>query len=411
MINKSNWINTRIGDFSKVKGGKRLPKGCLVTEQKTNFPYIRVKDFGNGKLNENNICYITEEAYKKIKRYTISSNDIYISIAGTIGLVGIVSDRFSGANLTENAAKIVIDKNKIDKHFLKLFLQSPIGQSQIKAQTGGAAQPKLALFRIENIELLLPDINTQKNISKKLTSIDNLTDNNTRRIQILEEIARLLYEEWFVYFKFPGHENVKMVDSELGKIPEGWSVTTCGEMIDFDPKTIVDKNTENTYLPMGSLSESSMIISNVEIRKGNSGSKFQNNDTLFARISPCLENGKTGFVNLLNDNETAFGSTEFIVMRTKTVCPAYVYCLARSSRFRDTAIKSMRGATGRQRVQRDVLEKFKLVFPSDERLINKFNSIAEPVFDQIFTLNKKNEVLMQTRNHLLPRLISGEIEV
>jgi type I restriction enzyme S subunit len=411
MKNKTNWLNLKIGDFSKVKGGKRLPKGYFLTEQNTGFPYIRVKDFGDGKLNEANICYITEEAQKKIERYTISSEDVYLSIAGTIGAVGIVPEKLSGANLTENAAKIVVDKKRADKYFLKYFLQSQIGQSKIKAQTGGASQPKLALFRIENIELLLPDLVSQRDIAKKLVSIDALIDHNTRRIKILQKLAQQIYEEWFVHFKFPSHEKVKMVDSELGEIPEGWNIVKAGEIIDFDPKTSVNKNSKNKYLSMGSISEFSMIISNIKMRKGNSGSKFQNKDTLLARISPSLENGKTGFVNFLKKDETAFGSTELIVMRSKTVCPEYVYCLARSSKFRATAIKSMRGATGRQRVQKDALENYKVALPNDNKFINEFHSALESIFNQAYLLNAKNEVLVETRDLLLPRLISGEIKV
>ena len=149
----------------------------------------------------------------------------------------------------------------------------------------------------------------------------------------------------------------------------------------------------------------------IEQRDGNSGSKFKNGDTLFARITPCLENGKTGFVQFLPTDETvAFGSTEFIVMRSRTLCPEYVYLMARSDEFRDNAIKSMSGATGRQRVQQGCFERF-LVAQPPVGVLDAFRGVAAPMFRLIHTLSLKNENLRATRDLLLPKLVSGEIEV
>src|SRR5205823_13463537 len=101
-------------------------------------------------------------------------------------------------------------------------------------------------------------------------------------------------------------------------------------------------------IPMTSLSTHTMVVSDMEMRSGNSGSKFKAGDTLFARITPCLENGKTAYVGFLSDDQVGFGSTEFIVMRGRTVSPEWVYLFARSEQFRGHAIKTMSGATGRQ---------------------------------------------------------------
>ncbi len=126
---------------------------------------------------------------------------------------------------------------------------------------------------------------------------------------------------------------------------EGWEIKRMPECVDINPRVAVPRDGEKPFLPMGSLSTDSMIINSIESRTGNSGAKFQNGDTLFARITPCLENGKTGFVQFLPDAEAvAFGSTEFIVLRSQTLTPEFVYCLARSDEFRANAIKSMTGA-------------------------------------------------------------------
>ena len=169
------------------------------------------------------------------------------------------------------------------------------------------------------------------------------------------------------------------------------------------------KEGQKPFVPMGSLSNDTMLIGEIQRREGNSGSKFKNGDTLFARITPCLENGKTGFVQFLpSDCAVAFGSTEFIILRSKTLLPEYVYLMARTHEFRNNAIKSMTGATGRQRVQEACFEKFLITCPDSETL-SKFAENISPLFQNIYLLNMKNKNLRHTRDLLLPKLISGEI--
>lgn len=162
-------------------------------------------------------------------------------------------------------------------------------------------------------------------------------------------------------------------------------------------------------MPMGCLSNDSMLISDIDSRSGNSGAKFQNGDTLFARITPCLENGKTGFVQFLSSSQdVAFGSTEFIVLRSQTLTPEFVYCLARSDEFRNAAIKSMSGATGRQRVQEKCFDAFLIAQPPRE-LLDHFTEIVAPNFRLIYSLHHQTENLRCTRDILLPRLLSGQV--
>jgi type I restriction enzyme S subunit len=162
---------------------------------------------------------------------------------------------------------------------------------------------------------------------------------------------------------------------------------------------------------MNCLADNSMLIDNPGERDGNSGSKFRNGDTLFARITPCLENGKTGFVQFLpSDEAVAFGSTEFIVLRCRTLTPEFVYLLARSDAFRDNAIKSMSGASGRQRVREACFDTFLLANP-DRATLAKFDAVVRPMFRLIHSLALKNSNLRTTRDLLLPKLISGELDV
>ena len=224
-------------------------------------------------------------------------------------------------------------------------------------------------------------------------------------------MAQLLYREWFVNFRFPGHEDVKLVESAIGLIPEGWKIVKAPNAVSINPKTVVAKEGNKPFVPMGCLSGNSMLIENIESRTGNSGAKFKNEDTLFARITPCLENGKTGYVQFLSSKTAvAFGSTEFIVLRSQTLCPEFVYLMARSDRFRENAIKSMSGATGRQRVQEACFDAF-LFAHSDKRTLSECSKIISQMFRQIYVLAQKNRNLRQTRDRLLPKLISGEIDV
>ncbi len=257
----------------------------------------------------------------------------------------------------------------------------------------------------------VPPIAIQRRVASILSAYDDLIENNTRRIAILEEMARRIYEEWFVRFRFPGHEGVRMVESELGLVPEGWPVLAASTAMDINPSTKVPKEGLKPFLAMNCLSDGSMLIDTAGEREGNSGSKFRNGDTLFARITPCLENGKTGFVQFLpSDDAVAFGSTEFIVLRSRTLTPEFVYLLARSDAFRDNAIKSMSGASGRQRVREACFDTFLLPNPDQETLA-RFAAVTRPMFHLVQSLALKNSNLRATRDLLLPKLISGELDV
>ena len=156
-----------LSTISKIKGGKRLPKGKKLQIEPTSYPYIRVSDFTNfGTIDEKSVQYITEEIRGEISRYTISSEDVYVSIAGTIGKTGVIPQSLDGANLTENAAKIVLNE-ECDKNYFYFFTTSSSFEKQAIAQTRTAAQPKLALERLGAVELPIHNRLTQQAIAEK----------------------------------------------------------------------------------------------------------------------------------------------------------------------------------------------------------------------------------------------------
>lgn len=164
-----NWCWTTVGIIGEVKGGKRLPSGHNLVEYKTNHAYLRVTDFSETDIQLQNIKYITDTTFSKISNYTISKKDIYISIAGTIGRVGIIQDILDGSNLTENAAKIT--NLKINQKYLLWLLLSTNVQMQMGESTKTTTQAKLALFRIEGISIPIPPLTEQQRIVDRIESL------------------------------------------------------------------------------------------------------------------------------------------------------------------------------------------------------------------------------------------------
>jgi type I restriction enzyme, S subunit len=370
---------------------------------------------GDGSVDTNNTSrFISMAEYEKTYRhFTVDAGDIVVASSGnTYGKVGRVSAKDLPLMMNTSVIRFhSSDPERLDDDFLYAFLRSEVFRNQVEAFVIGSAQPNFGPTHIKRMVMPLPPLPIQRRIAGIMSAYDELIENSQRRIKILESMARALYREWFVHFRFPGHESVPRIPSRLGEIPKGWEVKTVPDCVNINPRVSVPRDGEKPFVPMGCLSNDSMHITNIEARDGNSGAKFQNGDTLFARITPCLENGKTGFVQFLPDAQSvAFGSTEFIVLRSRTLTPEFVYLLARSDEFRGIAIKSMSGATGRQRVQEKCFEELRIAQPP-RVLLDQFALIVSPSFRLTYKLHLQIQNLRRTRDLLLPRLLSGQIDV
>lgn len=178
MVNQK-WPLVELGQICEIKGGKRLPQEKGFANEKTDHPYLRVVDFFNGTINYNNIRYIDNDVYNDIRNYTISKDDVYISIAGTIGLFGCIPDYLDGANLTENAAKIIINvdsRDSIDKYYIANIGMSDFVQNQVKKLTHAVGVPKLALERIRTLKIPLPPLEVQQAIVSQLNVYQKIID-------------------------------------------------------------------------------------------------------------------------------------------------------------------------------------------------------------------------------------------
>jgi len=352
------------------------------------------KDIVLGRVTESTIARVDISHVERLAQHKLREGDIVYGRRGDIGRRGLVSAREAGWLCGTGCLRISLGKKIIDPAYLYYYLGEARVVAGIAQQAVGATMPNLNTSILRGIEIRFPDLLIQRRIADILAAYDDLIENNTRRIAILEDMARRLFEEWFGRDADHGMPDPVRIDA----------------LIDFDPKTKVAKEGLKPFLPMPCVPTNSMVVSQWEEREGNAGSKFLNGDTLLARITPCLENGKTAFVDFLPDGTAGFGSTEFIVMRGRVVPPEFVYCLARSDAFRKHAIKSMSGATGRQRVSSAAVAQFEIASPQPKQL-EKFGQAAKPMFSMIRSLADANTNLRTTRDLLLPKLISGEIEV
>jgi type I restriction enzyme, S subunit len=371
-----SWQSCRLGDVMTLKRGHDLPEHSRL-------------DGDVPVVSSSGITGWHKEAKAK-------APGVVTGRYGTIGEVFFLEQDYWPLN----TALYVIDFKGNDPKFLAYFLRNTLRGYQSEK----AAVPGVDRNVLHEIKVRAPDRTTQLRIRDHLAAYDGLIENNRRRMELLEESARLLYREWFVRLRFPGYEHTRIVEG----VPEGWDRVPTPEAIDINPKTKLSADDEHWYVEMADLPTDSMVIQGAVMRDGRSGSKFQNGDTLLARITPCLENGKTGFVNIMAPGEVGRGSTEFIVLRSKRVTPEFVYCLARTYHFRENAIKSMVGSSGRQRVQESCFEKFLVLVPPP-LLLQLFSEFAEPTFQQIKTLHAQSQKLRAARDLLLPRLMTGEL--
>ena len=412
-----NWCWVKVGAVSKVKGGKRLPKGRTLLEEKSDYPYIRVTDFDNESICIENVKYIDSNTHMIIKNYTISSADIYISIAGTIGKVGIIPEALEGANLTENAAKIT-DINGVYQLYLMLFLKSEVAQNQMRASTISTTQPKLALFRIEDILLPLPPLSEQHRIVDRIESLFAKLDEAKQKAQdVLDSFE--IRKAAILHKAFSG-ELTAQWRKEHSVGMKSWETTILKNVCKVNPKKIdtngLPDNLEVSFFPMASLSEIYGKITEPQTRLlkdvKNGFTNFSEGDVVFAKITPCMENGKSAIIAKLV-NDIGYGTTEFYVLRCgEKLYNKYLYYVIRDIKFRNKAKSVMAGAVGQQRVPKSFMENYPLNLPS----VIEQSEIVH-ILDHLLTKEQQakeaaEKVLEQidiTKKAILARAFRGEL--
>jgi len=381
-------------------------KTAPVVEGPTPYKMIRTTNVKGGFIDTEAVRYVSEATFEQwTRRSRPRYGDVILTREAPVGEVGRCTfDESELIFLGQRLFQYRPDPHLLDWNYLAFALQSRHVQSTIHGRSFGATIPHLKVGDAEHLEVPCPPLETQRSIGELLAAYDDLVENNHRRIALLEESVLLLYGTWFGRFRFPGN-------AQQGCVPQDWQPTPLSDLIHINPTTSFEKGRSYPFVPMQSLSETSMLIGEREERVVQGGAKFQNLDTLLARITPCLENGKTGFVQFLNESApVASGSTEFIVLRSHLVSPYWLYCLAREESFRLHVIGSMVGSDGRQRVNTKCFDSYVVAKPS-RAVLDAFDSIVQPLFHQVEALARMNQRLRTCREELLDRLISGALRV
>lgn len=389
-------------EIATVKGGKRLPKTEELVPYKTEHPYIRIRDMYQSyplELNSD-FEYITQEIHEKIKKYTVNQGDVIIAVVGnTIGLVSLIGESLDGANLTENCNKLVNLKN-YDNRFLYYYLNSKHGQDEIQKGIVGSSQPKLPIYNIEKFKIPDVDITIQIKIVSILESIDKKIKVNEKINRNLSEQAQILYKNWFVDFKpFGGNAPIDWIDSTLGDIAEIKTST-------FRPEQCPDAIVEHYSIP--ALDDKHFPI--FEIASGIKSNKYRltKNSVMISKLNP--ETKRIWRPICLSDMPVC--STEFIIYEAYISSNKdYVYSILDSRAFSNYLCANVTGSTGsRQRAIPKATLEFEIKLPPEE-VINDFCSMVSPIYDVMEKNEIENQGLAEARNTLLPKLMSGEIDI
>ncbi len=427
-------------------GEYRPRRDEFVTE---GVAFIRAADMDAGRVLIYSASKINDIARQRIRKGIGAPGDILLSHKGTVGKVALVPDDVpSFVCSPQTTFWRCLDESVLDRRYLYAFLRSPAFSLQLAARAGETDMaPYVSLTSQRALEVALPPLPEQRAIAYILGTLDDKIELNRRMNETLEEMARALFKSWFVDFDpvhakaalrnhTPNHSSLdwtmeraqsyldgmdpsiaalfpdRFVDSDLGEIPEGWEVKALPEAIDVNPTRSLRKGEVAPYLDMANMPTKGHTPDTVVDRPFGSGTRFANGDTLVARITPCLENGKTAYVDFLGKDTVGWGSTEYIVMRPKSPLPdEFAYCLARSAGFREFAIQSMTGSSGRQRVPVSALSNYQLPLPSGGNVSKVFGEIVQPFFLLASQNAEKSRTLAALRATLLPKLMSGEIRL
>lgn len=365
-----------------------------------------------------NVRFISEETYDSWFRAHLEPGDILFVNKGTPGRCCIVPEPVNFV-----AAQDMVGlrfKKEFDPFYMLAVIRGGEIQKYIENNHVGLVIPHLRKQELVKLKLPIQEKYTRDKIGEIYKNISLKIELNNKINAELESMAKLLYDYWFVQFDFPDKNGKpykssggKMVYNEALKreIPAGWEYGTANDIFDFNPKLSISKGELASYIDMNALPENGFMTKKVKRKPFKGGVKFQNGDVAVARITPCLENGKTGLISLLNEDEVGFGSTEFIILRGKELdLRSFGCCLARSEKFRKFAISKMTGTSGRQRVNATALENYKMALPNYE-LLQKFESKVSSFFDKMTINVKENQKLAELRDWLLPMLMNGQVKV
>lgn len=386
------WKEYKLGEIADIIPGFAFKSSDFGL---SGVKVVKIKDIIPPNINFSNCECVDLKNYSnlKLEKFIIKKGDYVVAMTGaTIGKIGKFKEN-KFAYINQRVAKIRAKYN-ICNDFLYYALCGKAFQVFVQNNIdSNSAQENISANSLGRFLVFLPSINEQKRIASILGSLDDKIDLLHRENETLEAMAETFFRKWFI-------EDAK----EICK--------TCkiSDVIDFNPHRKLFKGTNTLFLEMTNLNTSTYCPKAWYNKEFTSGTKFINGDTLLARIAPCLENGKTAYIDILKEKQVGWGSTEFIVMRPKLgLHPFFAYILAKYQDFRDFAESCMSGSSGRQRVDIENLKNYDFRIPN-KRIIDMFNDSIIPIISKMKNNNNEIFSLRKMRDILLHKLMLNEIK-
>ena len=374
--------------------------------QDEGYPLIRTPNVGKGRLILDGVYRVSEDTYQKwTQRAVPKENDLILAREAPAGNVAIIKNG-QQVCLGQRTVHLRPDAEQVDPAFLCYFLLAPKQQGALLAGETGATSKHVNMKDIRRLPLKnLPMIDVQKKIGQVISAYDDLIENNRRRIQLLEQAARLLYKEWFVHLRFPGHEHVKVKDG----VPERWEKKTAFEVMEVlsggTPKTTVPAYwdgeipffTPKDAVDYAYVAETEKTITEDGLK--NCNSKLYPKDTVF-----ITARGTVGKINLAQ-KDMAMNQSCYALIAKDPLNQYFLYFALKEGveQFRSRAVGAVFDA-----IIRDTFKLIPFVVP-EKKIIEMFVEHVSPVLSQIDILSKQTRKLGEARDLLLPRLMSGEI--
>jgi len=375
------------------------------------IPFLRSQNILPFRLDRSNLKFITEKFHRKLRKSELFPGDVAVVRTGYPGTACVVPTSLPVANCADLV--VIRPSKEIDGYYLCCLFNSAWGRSKVAGSLVGVAQQHFNIGVAREMEVTLPTVQVQKRIASILSAYDDLIENNTRRIKILEDMAQMLYREWFVNFRFPGHENVRMVESELGPIPEGWKVRKLSTLV----KTQYGYTESATINPVGpkylrgmDINKSSYIqwdtVPYCPIATTDHGSyRLRVGDIVVIRMA---DPGKVGMVE--KDIDAVFASYLIrLQICDSSLSPYYLFSFLLSERYQDYVTGASTGTT-RKSASAGVITDVPLLLP-DSATCERYELFIRDSRRMLNNLLDRNSILRTTRDLLLPKLISGEISV
>jgi len=401
------------GHYSMVGGpfGSKLVSRDYVDE---GVPVIRGGNLPPGsRFSFDDLVFVTEEKVATDLFGNLAyPGDVVVTQRGTLGQVGLIPDDgpYQRFVVSQSQMKLTVDRSKADPLFVYYALASPTGQQEIRSRAITAGVPHINLALFQQLQVPLPPFLTQRKIGAILSAYDDLIENDNRRIGVLEEMGQRIYREWFVDFRYPGYENVPLVDSELGPIPEGWHAATLGDLVDVNAKTIraVDTGEEIEYIDIAAVTRGvvsqtrRMLLGDAP---GRARRRVADGDIIWSTVRPNLR----AYALLLSPGCDCVVSTGFAVLSPRRASFAYVYALTTTDEFVEYLVGRTTGSAY-PAITPSVFQGAPAIVPPTN-VLQAFADAAEPLMRFASQVALQAANLRTTRDLLLPRLISGEVDV